>query len=320
VKCEFELKEGYIPTIQIKKSRFRENEYLKSSEGYLVDLYVTNIDWELIQEHYHIKEETLEYCSGFKFRQKTGVFKSFIDKWMYVKTTSEGAIKQLAKLILNSCYGKFATNTDVTGKIPFLREDGSTGYKLPRDEETNEIIKETKDPIYTPMGVFITSWERYTTITSAQKCFDRILYVDTDSLHLVGTTVPDAIADIVDSKRLGYWAHEGTFKRAKFLRQKTYVEQYEGEKSGMKIEGRKIYFNKKESKHYGWWVTDKTLNGKPMRLWCPRPDVKCAGMPENVKKYVTFKNFEIGFTHGGKLMPKHVNGGVVLVDSEFTIK
>jgi hypothetical protein len=299
VKCSFDLKEGYIPTIQIKKSRFRDNEYLKTSNGYIVDLYVTNVDWELIQEHYII--EDLEYCSGFKFRQKTGIFKEFIDKWMYVKTTSEGAIKQLAKLILNSCYGKFATNTDVTGKIPYLKEDGSTAYKLPRDEETKEIIKETKDPIYTPMGVFITSWARHTTITTAQKCFDRILYCDTDSIHLEGTDIPDSIADIVDDKRLGYWKHEGTFKRAKFLRQKTYVEDY-----------------------FAKWID--TPEGKKKKMCSPKEadttifEVKCAGMPDKIKEFVTFENFEIGFSSYGKLLPKHVNGGVVLVDTEFTIK
>jgi hypothetical protein len=299
VKCSFDLKEGYIPTIQIKKSRFRDNEYLKTSNGYIVDLYVTNVDWELIQEHYII--EDLEYCSGFKFRQKTGIFKEFIDKWMYVKTTSEGAIKQLAKLILNSCYGKFATNTDVTGKIPYLKEDGSTAYKLPRDEETKEIIKETKDPIYTPMGVFITSWARHTTITTAQKCFDRILYCDTDSIHLEGTDIPDSIADIVDDKRLGYWKHEGTFKRAKFLRQKTYVEDY-----------------------FAKWID--TPEGKKKKMCSPEEadttifEVKCAGMPDKIKEFVTFENFEIGFSSYGKLLPKHVNGGVVLVDTEFTIK
>jgi hypothetical protein len=299
VKCSFDLKEGYIPTIQIKKSRFRDNEYLKTSNGYIVDLYVTNVDWELIQEHYII--EDLEYCSGFKFRQKTGIFKEFIDKWMYVKTTSEGAIKQLAKLILNSCYGKFATNTDVTGKIPYLKEDGSTAYKLPRDEETKEIIKETKDPIYTPMGVFITSWARHTTVTTAQKCFDRILYCDTDSIHLEGTDIPDSIADIVDDKRLGYWKHEGTFKRAKFLRQKTYVEDY-----------------------FAKWID--TPEGKKKKMCSPEEadttifEVKCAGMPDKIKEFVTFENFEIGFSSYGKLLPKHVNGGVVLVDTEFTIK
>jgi hypothetical protein len=50
-----------------------------------------------------------------------------------------------------------------------LKEDGSNGFKVLRDEEGN-VIKEYKDPVYTPMGVFITSWARYTTITTAQKC------------------------------------------------------------------------------------------------------------------------------------------------------
>jgi hypothetical protein len=103
IRCEFQLKEGYIPIIQIKKNMlFKQNEYLKSSEGEIVDLYVTNIDLELIQEHYELYD--LEYCEGWMFRSKTGVFNQFIDKWMYVKTHSEGAIKQLAKLMLNSLY------------------------------------------------------------------------------------------------------------------------------------------------------------------------------------------------------------------------
>jgi hypothetical protein len=49
-----------------------------------------------------------------------------------------------------------------------LKEDGSNGLRY-WDEEGN-VIKEYKDPVYTPMGVFITSWARYTTITTAQKC------------------------------------------------------------------------------------------------------------------------------------------------------
>jgi hypothetical protein len=106
VKCEFELKEGYIPTIQIKdpdwKHIFARNEYLKSSEGYSVDLYLTNIDLELITEHYNIYN--LEYIDGCMFRGRKDIFKKFIDKWMYVKTHSKGAIKQLAKLMLNSLY------------------------------------------------------------------------------------------------------------------------------------------------------------------------------------------------------------------------
>jgi hypothetical protein len=292
IRCEFVIKENRIPTIQIKKNLlFRQNEYLKTSDGERVDLYVTNIDLELILEHYDLYD--VEYVSGWKFRKLNGIFKPFIDKWMYVKTTSDGAQKALAKLQLNSLYGKFASNPDVTGKVPYLKEDGSCGFRVGEEE--------FKEPIYTPMGVFITSWARYTTITAAQLCYDRIIYIDTDSLHLVGTTIPDTIRDIVDSDKLGYWKHEGTFKRAKFIRQKTYVEDY-----------------------YGKWIEK---DGEKKKVMCSPEEsnttifeVKCAGMPDKVKDRVTFENFEVGFTSFGKLLPKHVDGGLVLVDTEFTIK
>jgi len=293
IRCEFTIKKDHIPTIQIKKNlSFKPNQYLESSGGEIVDLYMTNIDLELMFDHYEVYN--LTYVGGWKFRSKTGIFNGFIDKWTYVKTTSTGALKQLAKLQLNSLYGKFATNPDVTGKVPYLKEDGSCGFKLGEQE--------FKDPVYTPMGVFITSWARYTTITTAQKCYDRIIYCDTDSIHLEGEEIPDAIADIVDDKKLGYWAWEGTFERGKFIRQKTYVEDY-----------------------YAKWIEK---DGEMKKELCSKDEadtrifkVTCAGMPDKVKEQVTFENFKVGFTtNKGKLAPKHVKGGVVLVDVPFTLK
>jgi hypothetical protein len=146
------------------------------------------------------------------------------------------------------------------------------------------------------MGVFITSWARYTTITTAQKCYDRIIYCDTDSIHLVGRDIPDVIKDVVDPDKLGYWKHESTFYRAKFLRQKTYVEDV--------ILDKPMYYRK----------------GNKLIMTNHHLEVKCAGMPDKIKEKVTFDNFEVGFTSYGKLLPKHVDGGVVLVDTEFTIK
>lgn len=293
IECEFELKEGYIPTIQIKNSGFfKQNEYLKNSNHERVQLFLTNVDLEIVKEHYHLYD--VEYINGFKFRQKTGIFNNFIDKWMFIKTTSDGAIKLLAKLMLNSLYGKFASNPKVTGKIPYLKEDGSCGFRM-EDEE------QFKDPIYTPMGIFITSWARYTTITTAQKCFDRIIYCDTDSIHITGTEIPDVIKDLIDDDKLGYWAHESTFKRAKYLRQKTYCQEMYVkaiEKNGER----------------------KLIPASPKEATELKFSVKCSGMNDKVKKNVTFDNFEVGFTSMGKLAPKHVDGGVVLVDSRFTIK
>lgn len=227
IRCEFILKEGYIPTIQLKNQglMFKQNEYLKSSKGETVDLYLTNIDLKLIEEHYDLYD--VEYVGGWKFRSKVGMFKEFIDKWMLVKATNKGAIRMLAKLMLNSLYGKFATNPKVTGKIPYLKEDGSNGFTLPKDENGN-VVDEFKDPVYTPIGVFVTSYARNLTIRTAQKCYDRIIYCDTDSIHLEGTEIPDVIKDVIDDNKLGYWKHESTFQRARFIRQKTYIEEIDG--------------------------------------------------------------------------------------------
>ena len=64
------------------------------------------------------------------------------------------------------------------------------------------------------------------TITSAQKLYHRFIYADTDSLHLIGTEIPDCLE--VDDKELGKWAHESTFTRARFIRPKTYIEEING--------------------------------------------------------------------------------------------
>ena len=78
------------------------------------------------------------------------------------------------------------------------------------------------------MGVFITSYARDLTIRTAQKCYDRIIYCDTGSIHLEGTEIPEVIKDVIDDNKLGYWQHESTFQRARFIRQKTYIEEIDG--------------------------------------------------------------------------------------------
>ena len=275
IKVRFRLKERHIPTIQVKQSSlFIQNEYLESSVNKLgvdelIDLTLTNVDLDLFFEHYDILE--IHYTYGYMFKASCDMFKGWIDKWIEVKNTTEGARKANAKGMLNSLYGKFGTNPDITGKVPYMGEDGIVRLTLGEEE--------LRDPVYVPLASFVTAWGRYTTITTAQRCFDNIIYCDTDSIHLTGTEVPEAIEHLVDSKKLGYWKHESTFQRAKFIRQKTYVEEIDGE-----------------------------LN------------VKCAGMPDRIKELVTFDNFEVGFSSYGKLLPKRTQGGVVLVDTMFTIK
>ena len=282
LSCEFELKEGKIPTIQIKGDpRFIPNEYLKSSDHREVVLTLTNVDLKLFFENYHVYRP--KYLNGFKFRSARGIFKRYIDKWTTLKIESKknhnSSLYQISKLMLNSLYGKFGLNPKCRSKTPYLK-DGIVKYKM------GEV--ETRDGIYIPIATFVTAYARDKTIRTSQiiKDYsinkygeDKYIYSDTDSIH---TTLSDeelmGICDI-DDYRLGAWKIESKFCRAKFIRQKTYIEEIDG-----------------------------------------KLKITCAGLPENCYSQVTFENFNQDLCVKGKLSYKYVKGGVKLVETTFKIK
>ena len=231
ITCSFKIKKNKIPTIQIKHRQFLDNEYLTSSNGDIVALTLTNVDLQLFLEQYDV--EDLKYHSGWKFKAMHGLFREYIDKWINIKNEStisgNKGMRQVAKIMLNSLYGKFATGLDVRSKIPYLE---------------NDIVKylttapETKDGVYLPMGCFITAYAREKTIRTSQAIKDYSLekygkdlycYSDTDSIH---TLLP--IEELtkfceIDNVKLGAWKHESHFTKARFIRQKTYLEEINGE-------------------------------------------------------------------------------------------
>ena len=279
--CSFKIKEGKIPTIQIKHSRFVDNEYITDSGIEPVALTLTSIDLKLFLEQYDVYD--LHYECGWKFKGMRGLFTTYIDKWIEVKNestiTGNKGMRQVAKIMLNSLYGKFATSLDVQSKIPYL-EDDIVKYRLGE--------KDKKDGVYLPMGAFITAYARDKTIRTSQaiKTYsiekygkDLYCYSDTDSIHtLLPIEELEKFCEIDDVK-LGAWKHESHFTRAKFIRQKTYLEEIDGE-----------------------------IN------------ITCAGLPNRCYDQVTWENFKEGLKVDGKLAFKHVKGGVNLVETEFTIK
>jgi hypothetical protein len=295
LSCQFELKPNHIPTIQLKRYLgFIPTEYLTSSGDEEVTMTLTSVDLELFFEHYEVYN--IEYLSGWKFKSTIGLFTEYIDKWTKVKIESKEndnyAMYILAKLMLNALYGKFATNPNIQSKIPYY-DNGMIKYY---DGE-----KGTKNPIYIPVGTFVTAWARYKTITSAQTVYDRFVYADTDSLHLVGTELPSNLD--IDPVKLGAWDNEATFKRARFLRQKSYYESHTvSDKKFAKME------EVEKTKCYildGVRVIDK---------------ITCAGLPESCYEFVTWENFRVGSSYSGKLQMQHVKGGIVLKEIDFSIK
>lgn len=279
--CSFKIKDGHIPTIQIKHSRFVDNEYLTDSGDEPVALTLTSVDLKLFLEQYDVWD--LHYESGWKFKGMRGLFTDYIDKWIKVKNEStisgNKGMRQVAKIMLNSLYGKFATSLDVQSKIPYI-ENEIVKYRLSE--------KDTKDGVYLPMGAFITAYARDKTIRTSQAIkdysikkygVDMYCYSDTDSIHTILPIEELKQFCDIDDVELGFWKHESHFTRAKFIRQKTYLEEINGE-----------------------------IN------------ITCAGLPQRCYNQVTWENFKEGLKVDGKLAFKHVQGGVILVETEFTIK
>jgi hypothetical protein len=282
------LKKDHIPCIQIKGTNlFLGTEYLREITE-PTTLMVTNVDWDLYCDFYDIN--VLAYEGGWMFKSATGLFDSYIDKWSEIKAKETGGKREIAKLHLNSLYGKFASNPNVTSKIPIL-EDGKV--RLVRGEA------ETRPPVYTAAGVFITAYARDITIRAAQENYECFAYADTDSLHLLTDVVPETIE--VHPTKLGAWKLEYHFINAFYIRPKAYLEK----KSA-------VNEHKDECPHDD--------NGN---LDCPLQhnyENRIAGLPIESSGAMTFDDLVEGKLIHGKLTPKTVPGGIVLRDVPFKLQ
>ena len=334
IKTRFYIKPNKLPFIQIKNSlRFRGNESLETSDYYdkkeqkyythywfgktkdtlelrdtRVVLTLTMTDFKLLKEHYDLVDfEILDLCY---FSSDIGLFDAYMEKYKQLKLNSVGAMRELAKLFLNNLYGKMASSTDSSFKIPFVREDSSIGLQ--------DIAEDDKKPGYIAVGSAITSYARNFTIRAAQMNYHGVdkrgfIYADTDSIHC--DLMPDEIRGItVHDKNFCCWKLESCWDVAWFTRQKTYIEHVVME------------------------------DEKPTE---PYYNIKCAGMPERCKQlfekslenytpskednyndeelkiinaHYKLEDFTIGLKLPGKLMPRRIPGGVLLVETTYEMR
>lgn len=308
IRCSFRLRPGKLPTVQIRHSDYYSgNEYVEDSHDEEIPMAMNSIDLKLFLENY--ETFNLEYIGGWKFMAQTGMFDAYIDKWTEIKiqAAADGnwGLYQIAKIMLNSLYGKFGTSTTRRSKHPCMGEDGKVKYK-----DADPIAQ---DGVYVPVASFITSYAREETIRAAQKIIDdynagkskiRFLYMDTDSLHIATDdfSIPEGLD--IDRYRLGAWKVESKFEKAKFLRAKCYIEKEIIDEPAYQagIAGEENYLYSKES-------------GGFRKL-----KITVAGMPSECYRHVTFQNFVVGTSYAGKKTREVVPGGAVLTNIDFTIK
>lgn len=290
IRCQFKLKEGYIPTVQIRDDdNFNPTEYVTSSKYHEVVLTLTSVDLEIFLEHY--EPTNLKYLSGWMYRGQVGLFDEYIEKWEQIKMTSKDdenwGMYEISKLFLNSLSGKFGTLPRAKGMVPYVSKTGEIRYKAG--------VETVRNSVYVAMSAFICAYGRKKIIKSIQKIQDdfnsgksdvEFLYCDTDSAHVFSKKREFALPDVeIDPTKFGKFKIECKFKRGKYIRTKCYLlEASDYDKDEFKL------------------------------------DVTVAGMPEECYEQVTFRNFKVGANYIGKLAPVIVPGGVVLENIDFTIQ
>ena len=331
IRTRFYLRDGYLPFIQLKNTLlYKPTEMLETSDVYnrkdgkyydryigidgtvkeaIVTMTMTMTDFQLLKEHYELVDFTI--IDGCYFNNAIGIFDQYIEKYKEIKLKSKGAMRELAKLFLNNLYGKMASSKNSSFKVAYVKEDKSLGFY--------EVVANDKKPGYIPVGAAITSYARNFTIRAAQKNYHGVnergfIYADTDSIHC--DLAPDEIVGIIEHpKDFCCWKLESCWDVGMFTRQKTYIEHIVAE------------------------------NKEPIEN--PYYNVKCAGMPDKCKDlfiksmegYVpkegdeftedeldflstkrTLEDFSVGLRVPGKLLPKRIRGGVLLVDVPYEMR
>ncbi len=208
-KKDIEFKK-YLPFLQnIGTPRSWVNVLLKNQFYYLSSV---EFDW-LIKildiKNLEAFEKDFDYRIDFQFNAlpMKFFFGEFVSYWYDKKQDIN--YKPIAKLFLNSLYGKFATKAFNVG---YIYDPNKIGYK-----EYNLDI----DPKYLPIGIAITAAARIALARSVGDQYDYFAYCDTDSVFLLSDK---NLKFIPDNKKIGAMKLEFESDYALFRRGKQYVE------------------------------------------------------------------------------------------------
>lgn len=217
-----DLKPGKLPSVICRSDYFHgTNQYITSTEGDIVTLSLTSVDYYLMLENYYIAEIT--YYGGWYYRKSNLMFSAYIDKWYNYKWEAKRDgnkwLEFVAKNMLTNLYGKFGTRPLVTNKEPMLI--GRTLHFKPYQERKRK-------PVYLPVASFVSSYARERIIRTGQLFGDDYIYSDTDSIKVFNLDYNWNAYNIeIDPYKLGAYKIDGIYANAKFLKQKCYMYQEE---------------------------------------------------------------------------------------------
>ena len=287
VHIMFKLKDGHIPTLLKSASMYaKDNDtYYIETEG-IEHIYITSVDYEILQRHYDI--QYIKFIKGYGFKTSTKIFRDIIDKFYALKSESTGGMRLLWKLILNNIYGKFGSKPVGKNKYPELDNDGVLQFFTSEEHDM---------PFYyLPVAMAVTSFaHKLIDDAICEVGFENFIYCDTDSVH----TFKMLPIEWIDNKEIGKFKYEGYEETSKYIRQKCYCysERIDGTlKYTITCAGMTDSIKDYLIKTYGGNVFD--IFGIGLHI-------------SEATEGITLEDL--------KLKPKRVQGGVVLMPTPFSL-
>ena len=175
---------------------------------------------EELEQWYHL-EYDVNFVLEYETKVPTGA-KKYVDTFYDIKCNEKGAVKQGAKLLLNSAYGKISQRIERELCVYELDEVTGAVKLVKKGTEVDE-----KSMLSVVVGSRITALARVDLMQYIRKiCKGNVreyfCYCDTDSVHAL---IP---YDDCDDKALGKMKCEGEYEYALYLAPKTYL-MYDGE-------------------------------------------------------------------------------------------
>lgn len=295
---EVKLKENKFPMLRVtnkicegyKGSECFINNFDKNKRITNMNLTLCSTDYKNFFDSYEV-----ETCIAFKvltFNKVKGLFNSFVSYFYEMKRNSSGTQRLLAKLILNSSYGKMGTKpisndinvvfNEETGIVEYNKSyvcknnKNDENYYLSFDkEEVNsynyiEEVSILEEPFYMPVACCVTAEGRNDLKKQCEMIgLNHFLYCDTDSVH---TDLPysklQEICNNIHDKDIGKWALDSEYSEGIYLGSKRYAEKTRISKSkNYKLDNFSLYF---------WGI-------------------KCCGIPSKTRKKIAYNIDDFNF-------------------------
>ena len=185
--------------------------------------------WSTVELEYarSLGVKIIKTGEGMVFSNGGPIFKEYVDELYKIREASESdsVDNVLAKLLLNSCYGRFGLRRDRESVILDHGQEGVTPLLEIATDEPNTFIRLVTEPkrldksfSNVAISAWVTSLARIHMHKIYLKCEKNLYYTDTDSLF---TRQKFAI-----SKGLGALKHEYDCDSACFLLPKTYIAHH----------------------------------------------------------------------------------------------